>query len=660
LSHQDVVIKAESNGKPPAIQAAAPGAFRRAAQRHRAERDAWKRLLAAERERRAALADYEHFCTWGVPSGIDPLTGMLPDGPPQNGLVEIAEAYQRLADPAAVGELAAERAELPDGEEADRQDLPLDEQLFRALHSFERSKLRWDARRETGMSDPDLKKAIGEEFGTGGRAGGGCHYRTFGGTKPRFHLGDDVKPALSGAKLVDRVRILLNIPRPVPPPVPLLPPGSVTSRYAARPSEGWTEGTLEAAARKLVNKGEPLDHTLVCSDCGMIRLSAPATSACPSCACPSYWTYAIAAGLLFPPDRRPPGLGPNLSDPEPSNGHLDRIDRELDKMDDVLRSETQSDSSLPPWTSADLERELEWATVGGEWDELKEDGAADSQIQGIIDGLWPRERQHFGLNRTGGKTGCTFQCVAGSGYFWLGSFKGPGHKAALSGSVLIDRIRTVLKIPTPTEARKRAQETFREPTVKASTIDSMAGADDPEDELSISPPRSGWNSEALAAAMLDLEIEILSQAVFCSSCQAVRPQYLGKCGACGWVGTKPVTLKELHGPLPADQPVKRQSVSGVQSGLTRSIGAPSGGWDSASLSNAAEDLGIAVRDLIVCDKCQGARSRDCHPCPRNGCGSKNWRLNDTPAVYSGPQPEAAAKRGRGRPPGSKTRKAVPT
>ena len=101
----------ESNGKP-----ASP--FRRALERHRAERAAWQRLQTARRRGRelaaviakeiaAALLEYEQFCTWGTPPGIDPLTGMLPDGP-QNG-----QADQELAEAAAAFEPAEEPVKVP-------------------------------------------------------------------------------------------------------------------------------------------------------------------------------------------------------------------------------------------------------------------------------------------------------------------------------------------------------------------------------------------------------------------------------------------------------------------------------------------------------------------------------------------------------------------
>ena len=50
-------------------------------------------------------------------------------------------------------------------------------------------------------------------------------------------------------------------------------------------------------------------------------------------------------------------------------------------------------------------------------------------------------------------------------YFWLGTHSTVGRKCTLSGNQLIDQIRIILKIPTPTEARKKAQASFHEPTV---------------------------------------------------------------------------------------------------------------------------------------------------------------------------------------------------
>lgn len=108
----------------------------------------------------------------------------------------------------------------PSAEPADRPKQPLHEQLRAALHGTEGAADRWAKRRETGLSDADLKLAIGEEFGSGGRLGGGYDYQTKGGKGPEFRcpdvhrVGTDRKPTLAGSSLIRSVRSLLEIPLP--------------------------------------------------------------------------------------------------------------------------------------------------------------------------------------------------------------------------------------------------------------------------------------------------------------------------------------------------------------------------------------------------------------------------------------------------------------
>ena len=62
--------------------------------------------------------------------------------------------------------------------------------------------------------------------------------------------------------------------------------------------------------------------------------------------------------------------------------------------------------------------------------------------------IWPRSRRFTPPAQSGGKLGYTIQATGlpGGQYFWLGGFRGPGHKGTLSGSNLISRVRFVLDI----------------------------------------------------------------------------------------------------------------------------------------------------------------------------------------------------------------------
>lgn len=229
---------------------------------------------------------------------------------------------------------------------------------------------------------------------------------------------------------------------------------------------------------------------------------------------------------------------PPATEPTPA---VDRLGQLLDGQDPSRGlNGQQADSSLPPWTSADLEHELRHAlkfragssaSQPDPWKRLIAEGATNEQIGAALHLIWPRERFFFAPPQTGGKLGYTIQNTAlpGGHFFWLGAFRGPGHKATLSGSALIHRIRTVLEIPTPTEARKKAQDSFREPTVKAEPADSQKA------ELTdfVPEPFQGeWDEASIKNALEDLGMLLPTQAVMCSGCKAIRPRWGKICPDC--------------------------------------------------------------------------------------------------------------------------------
>jgi hypothetical protein len=93
----------------------------------------------------------------------------------------------------------------------------LDAALLRSLHQVQHADKRWKQLRKRGLTDAELKEAISYEFGI---YGGGSHPEWHchqGGDDPKFwlsisHCG---KPTLKGQPLIDRVRSLLEIPKPI-------------------------------------------------------------------------------------------------------------------------------------------------------------------------------------------------------------------------------------------------------------------------------------------------------------------------------------------------------------------------------------------------------------------------------------------------------------
>lgn len=89
--------------------------------------------------------------------------------------------------------------------------------LYQSLHCYEGADSRWEAHKQNGLTDADLKVAIGEAFGEGGSSHPTWHWHK-GGKEPKFWLamGGNGKPALQGKALLAKVRSLLELPQPKP------------------------------------------------------------------------------------------------------------------------------------------------------------------------------------------------------------------------------------------------------------------------------------------------------------------------------------------------------------------------------------------------------------------------------------------------------------
>lgn len=101
---------------------------------------------------------------------------------------------------------------------AETDNAPLYAALHRALHATQGAAERWAALAKRGVTDAQLKMALGGEWQGGpGHAGDGCHYSTRGGKEPYFWFdANDVtspfgKPTLAGKALLGAVRKLLGI-----------------------------------------------------------------------------------------------------------------------------------------------------------------------------------------------------------------------------------------------------------------------------------------------------------------------------------------------------------------------------------------------------------------------------------------------------------------
>lgn len=93
---------------------------------------------------------------------------------------------------------------------------PFDASLMNALHGMSGAEKRWAALKEKGADDEQLRREIGRAFGIDAGASGRDGYRVKGRGNPKFwgalSQGHNAKPTLTGKKLLDEVRRLLEIP----------------------------------------------------------------------------------------------------------------------------------------------------------------------------------------------------------------------------------------------------------------------------------------------------------------------------------------------------------------------------------------------------------------------------------------------------------------
>lgn len=105
----------------------------------------------------------------------------------------------------------------PEPEEKGTPDVEAHKALYRSLHTFSGAGERWDKLVKKGATDEQIKKQIGYELGI---QGGGLNFSHKGGDNPRFYYSEGIsggaygKPTLQGKALVNKVRDLLQIPRP--------------------------------------------------------------------------------------------------------------------------------------------------------------------------------------------------------------------------------------------------------------------------------------------------------------------------------------------------------------------------------------------------------------------------------------------------------------
>ena len=165
-----------------------------------------------------------------------------PDAPETNA--EGPDTPSPISTPGKHGPTDEDRARWAAKREADTQDAG----LIRALHHVAGADERLQEMRESGVSDRDLKIALGEMLDDGGSSGPGqksINHR--GGISPAFWFdcgrGINEPPTLKGVALVAEVRRVMNLPYPAPA-VPDVP----TEGEKNGTSEGYADGADMACA----------------------------------------------------------------------------------------------------------------------------------------------------------------------------------------------------------------------------------------------------------------------------------------------------------------------------------------------------------------------------------------------------------------------------
>jgi hypothetical protein len=211
------------------------------------------------------------------------------------------------------------------------------------------------------------------------------------------------------------------------------------------------------------------------------------------------------------------------------------------------------------WTSSDLERELFHALThrigsGGEatWAELRKLGATIEDIRLKLAATWPRHGKTFvPASESGGKHGYTITIGGTIPYFWLGPFRGPGHKATLAGTQVTDRVRTVLEIPTPAAVAKAAGG---RPVAAPPSYRTV--------------PDDGWDEASIKNAADELEARA-AELRMCLNCEAVWGPPSSTCPSCLSRASRQalaVVDEAKSGPAPARKPPGRGPDRGSEAG----------------------------------------------------------------------------------------------
>ena len=230
-----------------------------------------------------------------------------------------------------------------------------------------------------------------------------------------------------------------------------------------------------------------------------------------------------------------------------------------------------------------------WPAHHEELERLRSEGATDERILGVLRRQWPNSPCASPVWPDGHlATGTGLYTVQGGKDpgFWPGARPSTTAPAPYTGAALADRVRRCLSIPRP---QGRAEDGGRRTEERESGPSSAA-------DLAAALARDARNRNARRRAAAAAE-------------RAAR-------------GAEPVPAGADRSEKPR-QPNRAELEAGRQQPLAQAIAMTGSGWTNPELLAAAKLLGCRPDDVILCDRCNRARSIQTPVCQ---CGVSQYRF----------------------------------
>ena len=271
-----------------------------------------------------------------------------------------------------------------------------------------------------------------------------------------------------------------------------------------------------------------------------------------------------------------------------------------------------------PAVTASLRTELSHALGdpdGPDWYALKTNGATDRDILNTLSRIWPKKGDYVPPEESGGDTGYTTRGFA-EPTFWVGK-PGYGDRVSYMRETLAEVVRATLRIPTQEEAQRDA-------------LAALPAAPDPLAAQQARGTRPMSESEMAAVdteirGQLDRVARLTEQSE--SELHEIRSERSRRAAA-----TRRAQKAEAAAAAAAEQSEFPPDRAATDLGMVRiakpvpmvrAMPRPGNTWTNDALIAAGKLCGCDPNELVICNRCDRARSRQTHPCP---CGSPEFHL----------------------------------